>query len=285
MSRKFLFTDLDLTLLTKDKRISDKDLDAIDRFLGEGNLFAFVTGRPFEDTVPIAERFSLLRKGFFIASFNGALISSFDGSGWNTVFEEPVSIEDTRFIFEEAEKKKVFCQTYTEKNVVALHDDPFLESYTSGKTLKPLLMEDLDSLLKYLPHPPFKVVCAALNDRPKLEDFRKYITPMISDRLFSLFSSDRLLEFGRLSATKAHALEYLAEYTGTAIEDTVSAGDEANDISMIEAAGTGYAVSNARDEVKSVADRVTVNDNDHGAIAEIIEKILRFAQDDKVGSG
>jgi len=271
--KKFLFTDLDLTLLTKDKMISDTDLDAIDRFLKEGNLFAFVTGRPFEDTVTIAERFSLLRRGFFIASFNGALISAFDGSEWKRIFEEPVSLSDTRFIFEEAEKKQVFCQTYTEKNVVALHDDPFLESYTSGKTLKPLLIGDLDSLLKYLPHPPFKVVCAALNDRPKLEGFRQYISPMIDDRLFSLFSSDRLLEFGSLSATKAHALTFLAEYTGTPIEDTVAAGDEANDISMIEAAGTGYAVSNARDEVKRVADRVTVNDNDHGAIAEIIKEI------------
>ena len=59
------------------------------------------------------------------------------------------------------------------------------------------------------------------------------------------------------------------------IKDTVAAGDEGNDISMIEAAGTGYAVANAREEVKAAADRVTENDHNNGAIAEIIYEILR----------
>ncbi|MBQ3774407.1 MAG: HAD hydrolase family protein, partial [Pseudobutyrivibrio sp.] len=51
-------------------------------------------------------------------------------------------------------------------------------------------------------------------------------------------------------------------------------GDERNDISMIESAGIGVAVANARDELKSVADFVTENDNNHGAIAEVIHKFV-----------
>ncbi len=42
---------------------------------------------------------------------------------------------------------------------------------------------------------------------------------------------------------------------------------------MIQAAGIGYAVSNARSEVKAEADRITENDHNHGAIAEIIWKM------------
>jgi hydroxymethylpyrimidine pyrophosphatase-like HAD family hydrolase len=49
-------------------------------------------------------------------------------------------------------------------------------------------------------------------------------------------------------------------------------GDYNNDISMIKSAGLGFAVANAVDEVKAVADYVTVS-NDDDAIAVIIEDL------------
>ena len=79
MRKRFLFTDLDLTLLSIDKTISDDNLEAISDFLDKGNSFAFVTGRPFEDTLPLAEKYGLEREGVYIASYNGALISSYNG--------------------------------------------------------------------------------------------------------------------------------------------------------------------------------------------------------------
>jgi len=49
-------------------------------------------------------------------------------------------------------------------------------------------------------------------------------------------------------------------------------GDFENDIDMIKAADIGYAVGNATDDVKKIADRITVS-NDKAAIARIIEEI------------
>ena len=43
---------------------------------------------------------------------------------------------------------------------------------------------------------------------------------------------------------------------------------------MIQMAGIGCAVANARPDVKAVADYVTKHDNNHGAIREIIEKFM-----------
>ena len=40
-----LCTDLDDTLLTTDKRISDENKQAIEYFMSEGGLFTFATGR------------------------------------------------------------------------------------------------------------------------------------------------------------------------------------------------------------------------------------------------
>jgi hypothetical protein len=51
-------------------------------------------------------------------------------------------------------------------------------------------------------------------------------------------------------------------------------GDEKNDVSMIQAAKIGVAVSNAVEEAKEAADYITENDNNHDAVAEVIERFV-----------
>ena len=55
---------------------------------------------------------------------------------------------------------------------------------------------------------------------------------------------------------------------------TVAVGDEQNDISMIQAAGIGIATKNGIREVKDAADYITEYDNNHDAIAEVIERFI-----------
>ena len=259
MKNSFLFTDLDETLLRSDKTIGEEDLSAINAFLDNGNFFSFVTGRPFVDSLPFAKKYALEREGVFIAAFNGGEIREYRDGTWILLRSLPVSYEDAELLFTEAEGFNIHCQTYCGKYVLALHETEVLKGYTGGRVLTPKVMGDLKELLNY---------------RPALQRFKEYVDPKIKGRLFSLFSSDKLLEFGDVNATKAKAVEFLAKKTGVLIENTIAVGDEENDISMIEAAGTGYAVKNAREEVKASADRVTEADNNHGAIAEILRRAL-----------
>ena len=43
---------------------------------------------------------------------------------------------------------------------------------------------------------------------------------------------------------------------------------------MLQAANIGCAVANAQESVKQAADYITENDNNHAAVAEIIEKFM-----------
>ena len=47
-----------------------------------------------------------------------------------------------------------------------------------------------------------------------------------------------------------------------------------NDIPMIQSAHIGIAMKNGIDDIKKAADYVTENDNNHDAIAEVIEKFI-----------
>ena len=73
---------------------------------------------------------------------------------------------------------------------------------------------------------------------------------------------------------KGSAVKRLAEHLGIPIANTYAAGDEKNDISMIEAAGCGIAMLNASEEVKAYADVVTKYDNDHDGLAELIRSAI-----------
>lgn len=84
-------------------------------------------------------------------------------------------------------------------------------------------------------------------------------------------SASSLVEVSPLGDNKGAALEFLAKHFGIDIKDSVAIGDNLNDLSMIEIAGTGVAVGNAVQALKNAADYVSVT-NDEGAVAEVIEK-------------
>ena len=71
---KILFTDLDGTLLTDDKRISETDMRSIRAMIDAGHKFVMTTGRPLTSVKQWAEQYGFLEPGFFLVSFNGGLI-------------------------------------------------------------------------------------------------------------------------------------------------------------------------------------------------------------------
>lgn len=67
-------------------------------------------------------------------------------------------------------------------------------------------------------------------------------------------------ESGELTLKGCHKGEgilRMAECMGIASEDVIAIGDSANDIEMLKAAGTGIAMGNASESVKTMADEVT----------------------------
>ena len=57
------------------------------------------------------------------------------------------------------------------------------------------------------------------------------------------------------------------------MDEVMAVGDSENDIEMLREAGLGIAMGNAADEVKSVADELTL-DNEHEGVAAAIAKYL-----------
>jgi hydroxymethylpyrimidine pyrophosphatase-like HAD family hydrolase len=84
------------------------------------------------------------------------------------------------------------------------------------------------------------------------------------------------VEIAPPSVDKAVALSWLAGHLGLAQHDVWAFGDGVNDLAMLSWAGQGIAMGNAPDDVKAVADRVTLTNDDDGVAAVLDDVVARL---------
>ena len=90
----------------------------------------------------------------------------------------------------------------------------------------------------------------------------------------SFFSCDQYLEYCPVAATKGMGVKKLCDFLHIPIEASVAAGDERNDIAMLQMAGISAVPANAYSQVFTYADYVCQKDNNEGAIGEIIHQFI-----------
>src|SRR5690606_37058072 len=86
-----------------------------------------------------------------------------------------------------------------------------------------------------------------------------------------VLSTPTLLEIMAPGVSKGTAVRIVAKRLGISPQETIAFGDQLNDIDMLETAGYGVAMANAVDDVKAVADRVTLRHDEDG-VAHILEE-------------
>lgn len=266
---KILFTDLDETLLSSDKTISKENLEAIRKMTEAGHKFVISTGRPLQSALLLAREYNFIAPGFYVSSFNGGLI--YDCYEQKTLSTASIPLPLVRTIFDEAKKRSIHVHTYSKEAVIAERDSEMLRHYVRVIKLPSLIV---DSVTDYLDYEPLKVIVADLHDHEMLEDFRQTMKPVLEPALNSVFSNPSLLEYGNPAATKGNAVKSICEYFNIPIENSIAAGDEENDITMIDVAGVGVAMCNGKENVKRHGDYITEHDNNHHGIKEIIEKFI-----------
>lgn len=279
---KLLFTDLDGTLLDDAKNISDTDMAAIHAMIDAGHKFVMTTGRPLTSVKRIAEKYGFLQPGYFLVSFNGGLI--YDCGAGESILTRRISVNQVKFIMDEAHKRGFHAHTYAGDLVVSEYETEQLKKYCSAMQMDYVVVDDIrnyyggvncnDGPINVVIKPPIKVNIITPFEHSSLVDFRADMRTVTANKLFDVFSKPEMLEFSHMLSNKGEAVRYMAEFYNEPIENTIAVGDEENDCPMIEAADVGVAMANASQAAKSVANYVTTRDNNHSGIAEVIEKFI-----------
>ena len=263
--RKIFFFDLDGTLLTSKKDISQRTMNALKEFTDAGNYFCINTGRAIDSAKAVYRGLGLDFKGSFLCGCNGTEIYSVDEEKY--IYKTGVPLELVPVILEIARKHGMHCHTYNETHIVSPNDGECIQFYR--RVIKTPLLVTKD-VVKELTSPPPKMIAIELHDKVKQENFRKALDEVVGDKMTLLYSNPYYLEIFPKEAGKGNAVKRLAEFLDVPIENTYAAGDEQNDVSMLKAAGHGVAMLNGTDDVKKVCDIVTEADNDHDGLADII---------------
>ena len=273
-SKKLLFTDIDGTLLRSDQTISEETARLLSELASRGHGLILSSGRPLGSILKVYQYIcSTLSSDFSTACIianNGAQV--YDCNSAQTILEKriPVSLVDK--LQEMAEAFGIHIQTYTDTNIVCIREDAETRSYVKRVILPVILSPRLSDALHG--QSPYKMLALSLQGSETLMPFRQQLLKDYSGEVNCIFSGNGYLEIVRTGADKGNALQFLTEHLQIPIQNTYAAGDSENDLSMLAAAGHGYAMKNADKAIQQAAMYVTRADHNAGGINEILTAML-----------
>lgn len=261
-SKVIFMTDLDGTLFTDDKRILDKDFEAIERFRKGGGLFTVATGR---GCAMARAAVDMLKIDIPAVVFNGAAVYDFTADKF--VWQCEIGTHAREYV-------KRLSERFPDLGIEVLHEQTIFTPFINQTELDHLALEKLEPhpcTIDELPEKGWLKVLLA-HEPEKMDEIQRYIEQSDMHKAQWVRSAPVYYECLPEGVDKSMGYRQLIKIIGAEDRFTVASGDYMNDLAMIQKADLGVAVGSAQAQVKAAADLV-VCDNNSGAIAEIIDYI------------
>lgn len=270
-NRKIVFLDIDGTLVNSEKKITPSTKAALMRIQKEGVKVAIASGRPSKGVVPFADELELDKFGGYIMPFNGCNIINYQTK--EVVFANTLSMDTVKRAYETAKEYGLEMITYKGDVILSETDDnPYL---LIEARINKMDVEKVKNVYEAIEEPPVK--CLILGDGDYLGKIESEIKEKIGAGANVFRSEPFFIEVVPEGLDKAAAIAELIKKTGIKREDTIAFGDGFNDVSMVDYAGIGVAMSNGCDKIKEVADRIAPDNNSDG-VAAVINDIFPEAR-------
>ncbi len=264
--------DLDGTLLTTDKRVTEYTCRVLEEAARQGMVLVPVTGRTLHN-IP-DQVLSLPAVRYVIAANGGKII---DTATDTVLYERLLSVEKGRKILDILEEYDTLREVYydeigymTAQELDAVEDyvgDPYLADYIrSTRESVP------DTRAKFEEEQrPLDKIHAYFRDLTERQEAMSRIEALGGcSATASIYHN---VDIGAAGVSKGKALLFLADALSISPAETAAFGDGTNDRSMIEDAGIGVAMANAVEEIKNAADAVTTS-NDEDGVARYLQAYL-----------
>ncbi|MFB5662224.1 HAD family hydrolase [Alteribacillus sp. HJP-4] len=256
MNVKAVFLDMDGTLLTTGNEISNRNKEVIDQLREEGIHVFLATGRQCDIASPYHQQLELTTP---LVCLNGAAV--YDPFSYHPLWTKNVRIQTDLFYD--------LARTHFRNVIVHLADgiyckqhDEMVETWVKECGKPPLAVEDFHSyrppnVLKY------SVRTDAIGSRHG-RHFSNDCEVIYWEDGFELVPKD---------VSKWHTIRMLLRNYGIHPAEVISFGDGPNDVQMLQSSGIGVAMGNACDELKQVADAITLHHEQDG-IAHFLENTV-----------
>jgi Cof subfamily protein (haloacid dehalogenase superfamily) len=255
--------DLDETLLGPDHLVSDFNQRAIRAASMAGMRIVIASGRMHESTLKFVRQMDLEGP---VVSYNGALVKVEPGG--EELLHHKVPAPAAQEVMEYCEREGLQLNFYHNGLIYSRADTDWLQLYT-GRTGSPYTIEpDLMHAMHGIEPTKLLIVNTEAYTNTLLTHFKE----RFEGELYVTKTTAEYLEFMPVAANKGSALQTVSDHFGIPREQCIAIGDSYNDIPMVEWAGLGVAVSNARDAVKAAADRI-IGANTDDAVGHLLLEV------------
>ncbi|MDL4842902.1 Cof-type HAD-IIB family hydrolase [Aquibacillus rhizosphaerae] len=269
-NRHLIALDLDGTLLTDNKVISNRTKQIVLKAKEAGHIVVIATGRPHRASIDYYHELGLDTP---MVNFNGALIHHPTDKKWDAL-HSPLPNRTALKIIQTCYELKV-------KNIFAeIKDDMYLDRYDKElfdilhgtKEDQPIIIGSLKNELRDDP--------TSLLIHPR-EDHIQELRQKLDDEHASVIEHRNwgapwnVIEIVRKGMNKAVGLKRIAHYYHIPQENVIAFGDEDNDLEMIEYAGVGVAMANGIDQLKGLAKHIAASNEEDG-IGYFLEDYLKL---------
>ena len=265
MSTKMIVSDLDGTLFNSDCEgygVSKELISYIKEFKKKGNIFTIATGRPIETSIEVAKKVGINAP---YITYNGAKIADVNGK---KIYSERFLLKEILCFLREVEKFGASIILYVNGKILCFKYTQRISVYEKKEITK---CEEIDEALFDTDIRVNKVL--VIGDVEKYEEMWNDLDISIKDKFRYVISEDDYFEIVQSNISKGSALKVLKNHLNIENLEIIAVGNHMNDKELLEVADVGFAVNNAVDGLKEIADYTTKEEYENGVI-EIIKKIM-----------
>lgn len=283
MGIRVIIMDVDGTLTNSQKIVTSKTKEALIRAQNRGIRLVLASGRPTSGLVGLAEELEMdQHHGLFVA-FNGSKV--LDCQTNEIFFNQTMSVEEGRAVLEHMKNFKEVRPMIDKGDYMYVNDvydcwinvngQPFnvIEYESRGGCFK---LCEKDDLAAFADYPLNKILTTA--DPEYLQAHYEEMRAPFEGQLNCMFTGPFYYEFTAKGIDKAKALDSVLIPMGYRQDEMIAFGDGQNDASMVRYAGIGVAMGNAVQELKDIADEITLSNEEDG-IAESLYRHLPELRD------
>jgi Cof subfamily protein (haloacid dehalogenase superfamily) len=251
--------DLDGTLLNTQKKISTLNINAILDCHKSGIKIIFATARPPRAVNELLPKV-LSDIGSFVF-YNGALIASTPTSA-EVHFPIALHISNELIDYCVRNHQDIEISLEVKDEWYSLSEiDYSVIMRRRGKPIK----KDLKELKEFI---PTKILITSIKDYSSIVDkFSNQLNIVVTD-------NGKLMQVMSKEASKEKGVQFLCNQFGINMNQVIVFGDDYNDFGLFEISGYSVAMGNAVDELKRIADEITLT-NDEDGVGEVLERIMK----------
>ena len=269
MAIKVIIMDVDGTLFNNEKTISSKTKEALLKAQEAGAILVLASGRPTTGLYDIAKDLDMEKHHGLLVSYNGSKVT--DCETGEVLFDQAMTPEEARSVLAHLkkfdrvrpmiDKGEYMYVNNVYDNIIQFNGGPFnvIEYESRGGKFKLCEVDDFETFVDF---PVNKILTTS--DPEYLQEHYKEMQEPFDNKLSCMFTGPFYFEFTAKGIDKAKALDTVLIPRGYTQEEMIAFGDGHNDASMVKYAGTGVAMENAVQDLKDIADEVTLSNDEDG---------------------